>query len=140
MVTKAVIDSIYRQYDKAPRNPEDLNLALLFDYAFENHGIIIDDNDLYITSIDPASPFACIPLNRIHQILEFSEVIAIVLPSAIIFLNKHTPDVNIHLKEERRTFWDRLSSIFSRDEEEFDENEIELFREDIPVFRQDAVI
>ncbi|MDE6484723.1 MAG: hypothetical protein K2L14_04970 [Duncaniella sp.] len=138
MVTKAVIDSIYRQYDKAPRRPEDLNLALLFDYAFENHGIIIDDNDLYITSIDPASPFACIPLDRIHQILEFSEVIAIVLPSAIIFLNKKNSDVNIHIKMERRSLWDKLSSAFSRIADDL--NPADMIEEDIPVFKHDPVV
>ena len=138
MVTIAVIDSIYRQYDKAPRRPEDLNLALLFDYAFDNHGIIIDDNDLYITSIDPSSPFACIPLDRIHQILEFSEVIAIVLPSAIIFLNKKNSDVNIHHKMERRSLWDKISSVFSRVADDL--NPADMIEEDIPVFKHDPVV
>lgn len=118
MVTKQVIDTLYKQYSHPPKSPDELNLALLFDYAFENHGIIIDDNDLYITSIDPSSPFACIPLDRICEIVEFSEVIAIVLPSAIIFLNKKNSDVNIHLKMERPSLWDRIKMTVMREDEE----------------------
>lgn len=121
MVTKQVIDTLYKQFSTPPSSPDQLNLALLFDYAFENHGIIIDDNDLYITSIDPSSPFACIPLDRINEIVEFSDVIAIVLPASIIFLNKHDSGVNIHLREEKLSVWDRLKMRIMREEDDHDE-------------------
>ncbi|MCM1519530.1 MAG: hypothetical protein NC098_01945 [Lachnoclostridium sp.] len=118
MVTKEVIDTLYKKYSKPPKSPQELNLALLFDYAFENHGIIIDENDLYITSIDPSSPFACIPLDRICEIVEFAEVIAIVLPAAIIFLNKKNSDVNIHLRMTKPSLWDRMKMAIMREDED----------------------
>lgn len=119
MVTKQVIETLYKKYHTQPASPDELNLALLFDYAFDNHGIIIDENDLYITSIDPSSPFACIPLDRICEILEFSEVIAIVLPSAIVFLNKRNSDVNIHIKMEKPSLWERIKmSVMGEDMED----------------------
>lgn len=98
MVTKKVIDTIYRQFNHPPQSVDELNIGLLFDYAIENHGIVIDENDLYIGSVDPKSPFAVLPLDRIHEIVEFDDVIAIVLHSSIIFLNKHNSDVNVHIR------------------------------------------
>lgn len=53
MVTKKVIDKIYRQFNHPPQSVDELNIGLLFDYAIENHGIVIDENDLYIGSVDP---------------------------------------------------------------------------------------
>ena len=98
MVTKQVIDKIYKLYKRPPASPDELNLGLLFTHALENHGIVIDENDLYIGSVDPRSPFAAIPLRHIHEILEFETCLAIVLRNSMIFLNKHNSDVNVHLR------------------------------------------
>ncbi|MCI8998907.1 MAG: hypothetical protein HFJ95_07930 [Muribaculaceae bacterium] len=113
MVTKKVIDTIYRQFNHPPQSVDELNIGLLFDYAIENHGIVIDENDLYIGSVDPKSPFAVLPLDRIHEIVEFDDVIAIVLHSSIIFLNKHNSDVNVHIRMTPPSLWSRLKSRLS---------------------------
>ena len=113
MVTKKVIDTIYRQFNHPPQSVDELNIGLLFDYAIENHGIVIDENDLYIGSVDPKSPFAVLPLDRIHEIVEFDDVIAIVLHSSIIFLNKHNSDVNVHIRISPPSPWSRLKSRLS---------------------------
>ena len=88
MVTKQVINTLYKQFSRPPKSPDELNLGLIFDYTMDNHGIFIDEDNLYIGSIEPSSPFSTIELKRIHEIVEFEKVIAIVLPSSIIFLNK----------------------------------------------------
>ncbi|MDE6370120.1 MAG: hypothetical protein K2K92_01365 [Duncaniella sp.] len=110
MVNKKVIQTLYRQFNKAPKSPDELNIGLLFDFALDNHGICIDEENLYIGSVDPASPFATLALRRIHEIVEFEKVIAIVLPAAIVFLNKENSDVNIHLRleDEAPSMWGRL--------------------------------
>ena len=113
MVTKKVIDTIYRQFNHPPHSVDELNIGLLFDYAVENHGIVIDENDLYIGSVDPRSPFAVLPLNRIHEILEFDDTIAIVLHSSIVFLNKHNSNVNIHIRMDAPSAWERLKDKFT---------------------------
>ena len=113
MVTKKVIDTIYRQFNHPPQSVDELNIGLLFDYAIENHGIVIDENDLYIGSVDPKSPFAVLPLDRIHEIVEFDDVIAIVLHSSIIFLNKHNSDVNVHIRMTPPSLCSRLKSRLS---------------------------
>lgn len=115
MVTKNVIQTLYKQHSRPPREADELNIALLFDYAFENHGIVIDECNLYIGSVDPSSPFARIPLRNIHAIVEFEDWIAIVLPTAIVFLNKETSEVNIHLNlDSDESLWGKLSGIFKK--------------------------
>lgn len=117
MVTKKVIETLYKQFNRPPKEADELNISLLFDYAFENHGIVIDENDLYIGSINPASPFARIPLRNIHAIVEFENLIAIVLPTAIIFLNKENSDVSIHLNltdDSDNSLWGKLTGIFKK--------------------------
>lgn len=117
MLNKKVIHTLYRQFNKPPKSPDELNLGLIFDYALENHGIFIDEDNLYIGSVEPASPFATIELKRIHEIVEFETVIAIVLPAAIVFLNKTNSEVNIHLRleDDNPSMWQRLKSIICKD-------------------------
>ncbi len=112
MVTKKVIQTLYRQFNRPPKSPDELNLSLIFDYALDNHGIFIDEDNLYVGSIEPASPFSTIALRRIHEIVEFEKVIAIVLPSAIVFLSKENSDVHIHLRleDEQPTVWQRIKT------------------------------
>lgn len=114
MVTKKVIQTLYRQFDRPPKSPDELNLALLFDYALENHGILIDEENLYIGSVEPTSPFSTIALKRIHEIVEFDKVLAIVLPAAIVFLNKKDSEVNIHLRldDDNPSVWQRILAKF----------------------------
>lgn len=115
MVTKKVINQLYKQYNKPPREADELNIAVLFDYAMENHGIFVDEDNLYIGSVDPSSPFATLPLRRINQIVELDRHLAIILPAAIVFLSKEDSDVNIHLRLEelRPTLWERVREFFT---------------------------
>jgi hypothetical protein len=114
MITKQVINALYKKYRHKPLTTDDLNLALLFDYAIENHGIVIDDHKLIINSISPSSPFHAIELERIHAIVEFDSCIAIVLPASIIFLNKSDKAANIHVKVESPSLWDRIRWWFHK--------------------------
>ncbi len=118
MVTQEVIKTLYRQFNKPPKSVDELNIALLFDYAVENHGIYLDEECLYIGSVDPKSPFATLPLDRINEIVEFESVIAIVLPAAIVFLGKDNSDVNVHIRldddEAEHTLWGKIKACFSR--------------------------
>lgn len=102
MLTKKVIDSLYKKYNSRPESVFDLDLSLLFDHLIENHGIELDEEYLKINSVSPDSPFHKIPLRHIHAIMEFADDVAVILPTSIIFMRKHDPSVNIHLKEDRR--------------------------------------
>ncbi|MBD5185188.1 MAG: hypothetical protein HDS11_02245 [Bacteroides sp.] len=110
MITKKVIENLYKQYRKRPDSPDELNIGLLFGPVFDNHGITLDEDNLVINSIDPASPFHTIPLKNIHEIVEFADDIAIVLHSSIIFLKKEDNRVNIHVQMPSLSPMDRLRS------------------------------
>ncbi|MCM1336251.1 MAG: hypothetical protein NC187_04335 [Candidatus Amulumruptor caecigallinarius] len=118
MITKEVIDSIYKQYKSRPSSPDNLNLGLLFDYAIDNHAIFIDDGNLVIDSVNPDSPFHSIPLRHIHEILEFENSIGIVLDNSIIFLNKHDDAVHVHLRMQKPTLMDRARELLRRDRDD----------------------
>ncbi len=113
MLTKKVIDSLYKKYNSRPESVFDLNLSLLFDYLMENHGIELDEEYLVINSVSPDSPFHRIPLRHIHAIVEFADDIAIILPSSIIFLRKYDGGVHIHIKEEKEGLFPNLFRRFS---------------------------
>ncbi len=116
MVTRKLIDALYRKYNRPPASTDELNFSLLFDYALENHGIVIDEDDLFIGSVDPSSPFAVIPLRHIHEIFEFENRIAIVLRNSIVFLSKSDSKVNVHLRMEKTSVRSRIKdSLLYRD-------------------------
>ena len=108
MVTREHIDALYRKYNRPPASIDELNFGLLFDYALENHGIVIDEDELFIGSVNPSSPFARIPLRHIHEIFEFENQIAIVLRNSIVFLSKSDSNVNVHIRMEKSSVWPRL--------------------------------
>ena len=116
MITKEVIQAIYKQYPKRAKSVDDLNFGLLFDTVGEIHNINVDftTNRLIIGSLDNRSIFRSIPLTHIHAFVPFEEWTAIVLNASIIFLKKNSPEVSIHLKPQEQTVGDRLKSIFGR--------------------------
>ena len=71
MITKQVIDEIYKKYSKRPSSPDELNMPPLFEAAHPSHGITIEDEKLIINSIPPNSIFHSVPLKNINAILEF---------------------------------------------------------------------
>ncbi len=113
MVTKEVINSLYKQYAKRPDSPDELDIALLFEYLIEPHNIRIEDFHLKIGSIDPRSPFYDIDLNRVNGIVEFENSVAIVLHSSILFLNKYDNKSHIHLKQPQISILDKIRNRIS---------------------------
>lgn len=117
MITRKVIQTLYKKYRKLPESPDCLDMPLLFEYASSHHNIMIDMDgpvdSLIIRSIDPDSPFHRIPLERIHAIVPFEEWVAIVLHSSIIFLNKKSSRVSVHVRTEPPTLIERIKSWFS---------------------------
>jgi hypothetical protein len=108
MITKQVINELYKKYRHKPLTTDELNLAPLFDYAIEHHGITIDDHRLIINSISQLSPFHSIELEHIHAIVEFDNRIAIVLLTSIIFLDKEDDSAHIHIKVAKPSCWERI--------------------------------
>lgn len=118
MITKKVIETLYQKYKKLPPAPDYLDMPLLFDYAAKHHKITIDMDGpvdtLKINSIDASSPFHSIALERIHAIVPFEEWVAIVLHSSIIFLNRNSSKVSVHVRTEAPSLIERLKGILGK--------------------------
>lgn len=116
MITKQVIEALYKKYRKLPPGPDCLDMPLLFDYAARHHNVAIDMegpmDSLVINSISPDSPFHRIALERIHAIVPFEEWVAIVMHSSIIFLNRMSNKVSVHIRMEKESLMDRLRGVF----------------------------
>lgn len=114
MITKKVIDTIYKQYKKRPKSTDDLNIALLFEGPHPSHDIEVNGNDLVINSLPENSPFHTIPLQVVHAIIEFEGHVAVVLHSSIIFLNKDNNGSSVHIKPFKPSLKERLSHMINR--------------------------
>jgi hypothetical protein len=113
MIHKKVIDAIYKTCRNRPASPEELNIPLLFEKVPEESMLEIDGDDIVINSVDHSSPFRRIAVRNIHAIIEFEEVVAIVLHASIIFLSKENGTVHVHLKELKQTFFERICTAIS---------------------------
>lgn len=114
MITKRVIDELYKKYDRRPAGVEDLDIGLLFDYAADHHDISIDEEGyLVIESIGDDSPFRRLPLRGVHAIVPFEDVVAIVMHSSIVFLSKHGSEVNVHVRLDGPSLWERVKTVFA---------------------------
>lgn len=116
MITKEVIQAIYKQYPKRAKSVDELDFGLLFDTVGVNHEINVDfnTNRLIIGSLDSRSIFRSIPLPHIHAFVPFEEWTAIVLNASIIFLNRKSTEVSVHLKPQETSMTDKLKAIFGR--------------------------
>ncbi|MDE6207643.1 MAG: hypothetical protein K2M55_07525 [Muribaculaceae bacterium] len=118
MITRKVIDTLYKKYRKLPESPDMLDIPLLFEYAAEHHNITIDMEGpvdaLIINSIDSDSPFHRIPLERIHAIVPFEEWVAIVLHSSIIFLSRESSRVSVNIRTEAPSMMERIKDMFGK--------------------------
>jgi len=114
MLTRDNINEIYRKYSKAPASIDDLDIATLFDETAIHHDILIDPegNTMTFGSIEPESPFHILCLDRINAILGFEEWVAVVLPAAIVFLNRTSPKVTIDIKNSTSGLAKRITRIF----------------------------
>lgn len=117
MISKKVIDQLYKQYNRRPSSIDELNIPLLFESVHPGHGIEFDEGELVINSVPLDSPFHRIPLALIHEIVEFDDEVAIVLHSSIIFLSRRADSqhpVQVHLKPLTPSLTNRLGSIFRK--------------------------
>jgi len=113
MITKQVIESIYKKYKKRPKSIDSLNIGLLFSPELENRKLHIDDTTLVIDSLPPTSPFHEIPLERVHAILDFEKHVAVVLHSSIIFIHKDSDKIDVHVNLKGPSFMDKLRMSLS---------------------------
>lgn len=112
MITRSVIHEIYRQCSKRPGCADDIDVALLFDPNISAyHSIYIDNSAraIVIADMGAESMMRSIPLDHVFGIIPFERWVAIVLRSAILFIDKTSPQLSMHLAPERPGLWQRLA-------------------------------
>ncbi len=114
MITKEIIQTLYKKYHRRAKSIDSLDMATLFDAAGAIHDINVDieAGKLIIGSIEEKSIFRSIPLGHIHAIVPFEEWVAIVLHSSIIFLNRKDQKVSVHIKPPTVSVADRIKGLF----------------------------
>lgn len=112
MITKEVIDEIYRKYRRHPKKAEELHLQILSDVFGGMDILRVDDDDVVFLPAKPTEPERKIGIKRINGVIEFDRHVAIVLHASIIFIAKETGDVTIHIKDMPLTMFDRICMKF----------------------------
>ena len=109
MITDRVIKEIYKKYNKAAKNPEDLHIDHFIEMLAPYHHIRVNGNEVIFEDQEEFSPFRRFLLRGLNGILEFDRQVAFVFRNHILFLGKDSDDMRVHMRpcEER-------SNIFSR--------------------------
>lgn len=114
MITKQVIDSLYKKYRTMPRQEAERNLDLLREFASEHPAMDIEGDSLTLYNVDPASPFSEINLNNVHACVEFDDCLALVMHSSILFLMKSDGSLHVHLKAQPESIVDKVRYWFAQ--------------------------
>lgn len=98
MINSETISTLYNDFATAPRLFEDRGLTRLMDYAFDTDAIDFDGDSLVFNTIEEDSPLHRVEIERIYGAREIDGYLAVVLPSAIIFLDRRDFSATINLK------------------------------------------
>lgn len=109
MVTEDVIQEIYSRYKKPAKNREELNLPYFFDILKKHHSFTHNDMEVVLNDLEEFNPFRRFLIRSLAAVLEFDKVIAFVFPNHILFLDKDSEDLRVHLRPEKpKGFFSRL--------------------------------
>ncbi|MDE6491485.1 MAG: hypothetical protein K2L49_10045 [Muribaculaceae bacterium] len=114
MITRQIIEALYKKYRRMPKSKAERNLDLLHNFAAENVAVDIEEGKLILYNIDPMSPFNEIRLDNIYGVVDFDDCIAVVLHSSIVFIMKSDASVHVHIKVNPPTFTEKLKWWFER--------------------------
>lgn len=115
MITKEVIQDIYKQYNKPSANLEELRIPYFLKMLEPHHNLKFDGDELIFEDMEEFNPFRRILVKNMHVILEFSKTIAFVFPNHILFLGKRSPELSVHFKpEDDNPAPQKKKSLFAR--------------------------
>lgn len=111
MISQKAIQYLYKEYDERPESPDCLDFNVLFSIPNEYHNISINEENIEIGNISPASPFRTISLRHINAIVNLEENIAIVLNNSIIFLSKLSKNISIDIKRRSPSVIEKIKQL-----------------------------
>ncbi len=108
MITDQVIREIYKKFKKPCKNPDDLQLDYYLDLLSAHHSFTVDKIDILVNDMEEFNPFRRFLKRSIFTVLEFDKMVAFVFRSHILFFEKDSPKVHVHIRPEEP------KSLFSR--------------------------
>lgn len=113
MITdRKLTDSLYRRFRRPAATLDERCLYLLADMIVDQRGMELDNDRLIFHTVSPSSPFREIPLKNINGVADLGAMLAIVLHSSIIFINKESLATDVHIKQP--TLADKFRAAFHR--------------------------
>lgn len=113
MVKPNKIKHLYRKHPLTDKSRSDLDLSPLLTDSLSQHLITIGQENIIINSVDEESPFRELPIRNIAGIEDMNQFTAIILRNSILFLDKSTTDIHVHINVEQPSLWQRLKYYFS---------------------------
>lgn len=108
MINKEVIDTLYRTFNKPPKEREDLHLEKFLNMLHPHHQLRISDDEIVNDGLEEFNPFKRFLIRNLYQIVEFDKMIAFVFPNHILFFGKANNNMRVHIKPKK------TPNIFSR--------------------------
>lgn len=108
MINNDVIKEIYKKFGK-PKKGRDLRLPYFLELLQPVHSISDFEDRIIVEDLEEFNPFRMFLKRNINAILEFDKEIAFVFRSHILFFNRESKDIRIHIRlEEKKSFLQRL--------------------------------
>ncbi len=109
MITETVIYEMYKAYSRRRMSDLDSRLHHFVGLLSEKHKIRETDTEIFVDSLEESNFFRRFLKRSIMAVVEFDKYVAFVFRTHIIFFNRETPEINIHIRrEKKKTFWQRL--------------------------------
>lgn len=110
MITKKVIQEIYKNYNRPAKSVNELDLDRIAEVLQPWHILdVSDDDEVIVMTLDEFSPFRRFLKRSIHAVLEFDHNVAFVFESHIIFFSKDDERISVDFKpDKKKSFFDRL--------------------------------
>ncbi len=110
MISKQIIDTLYKKYSKPPKNFSDLHIDEFVAACGDLYGVEVNDVSITFSRMSTDSPFRTILLSNIYGKENFEYHIALVFSTYILFFNRRDYDVTVHFKPEscsclKRLYW-----------------------------------
>ena len=108
MINEAVINEIYKKFNKPHKNAADLKLDYYIPILSAHHSIENNGFEITLRDVDEYSPFRQFLVRSLNAVLEFDKLIAFVFKNHILFMGKEDNQLHVHIKPEDK------SSLFGR--------------------------
>ncbi len=109
MITETVIDEMYKAYSGRRMGDLDTRLTRYLGMLSGIHKIRETDTEIFVDSLEETNFFRRFLKRSIMAVVEFDKYVAFVFRTHIIFFNRAIPEINIHIRrEKKKPFWQRL--------------------------------